>query len=136
MVEFNLYKGPCFEDTSTVFIFTFTTKYRLNNQNCKCVQFPLSVAYAITIHKFQGLKLSKVALNLEQKDFSARFDVGQHHKGIVTCYLKRLLITNVLRLGYVTIKTGRLIIRLELDNISMRRIGLFLNSDRNKLRCS
>lgn len=69
MVEFDQYKGPFFEDTNTVPIFTSTTKYQVNNQDCERTQFALSVAYAITIHKSQGLTLSKAVLNLEEKDF-------------------------------------------------------------------
>jgi ATP-dependent DNA helicase PIF1 len=37
---------------------------------CSRTQFPLSVAYAITVHKSQGLSLERVVVGLGAKDFS------------------------------------------------------------------
>ena len=69
MVDFDGYKGPFFEDTGTVPVFLATTRFRHNNHDCERTQFPLVVAYAITIHKSQGMTLEKAVLNIEKKDF-------------------------------------------------------------------
>src|SRR5467141_3923552 len=69
MVEFDGYKGPFWEDTRTVPVFLATTRFRHKNQDCERTQFPLVVAYAITIHKSQGMTLEKAVLNIEKKDF-------------------------------------------------------------------
>ena len=72
MVEFDSYNGPFFEDTGTVPVFLATTRFRHNNHDCERTQFPLAVAYAITIHKSQGMTLEKAVLNIEKKDFRGR----------------------------------------------------------------
>ena len=43
-------------------------RFRHNNHGCEQIQFPLVVAYAIKIHKCQGITLKKAVLNIE-KDF-------------------------------------------------------------------
>lgn len=61
MVEFDGYHGPTFSN-NCVPIFPIT----LFSKGAKRHQFPLTVAYAITIHKSQGLTLAKLVLSLEK----------------------------------------------------------------------
>ena len=35
---------------------------------CKCVQFSIVLAWAITIHKYQGITLSKVVIDIGKKE--------------------------------------------------------------------
>ena len=38
--------------------------------DCTRTQFPLRIAYAITVHKAQGLTLPRIVLNITGKDFA------------------------------------------------------------------
>ena len=51
-------------------IFPATTRFECNSVNCSRIQFPLIIAYAITVHKVQGLTLSRIVLNITGKDFA------------------------------------------------------------------
>src|SRR6266487_6897496 len=49
-------------------VFTTTCQFEYKGTVCSRTQFPLRLAYAITVHKSQGLTLSKAVLNLNQKE--------------------------------------------------------------------
>jgi ATP-dependent DNA helicase PIF1 len=74
MVQFDNYKGPFFvEDTDGsgfVPIFPSTTRFEFNGVDCTRTQFSLRIAYAITVHKAQGLTLPRIVLNITGKDFA------------------------------------------------------------------
>lgn len=61
---------PTYGDTGAVPIFQKQSKFEYNNCNCSRTQFPLRVAYAITVYKSQGLTLPRVVLNFSKKDFA------------------------------------------------------------------
>ena len=62
MVQFDNYHGPFFAEDADgsgfVPIFPSTTRFELNGVDCTRTQFPLRVAYAITVHKAQGLTIA------------------------------------------------------------------------------
>jgi ATP-dependent DNA helicase PIF1 len=64
--------GPQFPglDSGVVPIFTAQRKFEYKGVDCERTQFPLKLAYAITVHKSQGLTLPRVILNLAQKEHS------------------------------------------------------------------
>jgi ATP-dependent DNA helicase PIF1 len=74
MVQFDNYHGPFFAEDADgsgfVPIFPSTTRFELNGVDCTRTQFPLRVAYAITVHKAQGLTLPRIVLNITGKDFA------------------------------------------------------------------
>ena len=74
MVQFDNYKGPFFAEDADgsgfVPIFPTTAWFECNGADCTRTQFPLRIAYAITVHKAQGLKLPRVVLNITGKDFA------------------------------------------------------------------
>jgi len=70
MVEVDDYDGPKFPGTNYVPIFPVTRRFEYKKRDCSRTNFPLCPAYAITVHKAQGLTLKQVVLNLERKDHS------------------------------------------------------------------
>ncbi|KAK9311748.1 ATP-dependent DNA helicase [Lipomyces starkeyi] len=70
MVEVDDYGGPKFPGTNYIPIFPVTRRFEYKKSDCSRTNFPLRLAYAITVHKAQGLKLKQVVLNLERKDHS------------------------------------------------------------------
>ncbi len=73
LVKFDQYSGPaCFDDpalASVVPIFRSRRDFLRGNSNCTRTQFPLTIAYAITVHKPQGATLDQVVLDISEKDF-------------------------------------------------------------------
>jgi len=72
-VAFDNYKGPALdgdEVSKVVPIFRSTREFIRSSKPHRRTQFPLTVAYAITIHKSQGLTVEKAVLNLVEKDFA------------------------------------------------------------------
>ena len=61
MVEVDDYDGPKLP---------VTRRFEYKKRDCSRTNFPLRLAYAITVHKAQGLTLKQVVLNLERKDHS------------------------------------------------------------------
>jgi len=70
MVEVDDYDGPKFPGTNYIPIFPVTRRFEYKKRDCSRTNFPLRLAYAITVHKAQGLTLKQVVLNLERKDHS------------------------------------------------------------------
>jgi ATP-dependent DNA helicase PIF1 len=70
LVCFSEYSGPDFPlyRSKIVPIFPVTCQFDYKGVPCTCKQFPLQLAYAITVHKSQGLTLSRVVLNIDQKE--------------------------------------------------------------------
>jgi len=72
LVRFDLYSGPEYLSygPKIVPIFPLTRYFDFKGAQCTRRQFPLRLAYAITVHKSQGLTLSRVVLDISQKEHS------------------------------------------------------------------
>ena len=75
LVAFRGYTGPSWgsdsDGTPIVPIFRAHRDFYKGATTCRRTQFPLTLSYAITIHKAQGMTLGKVVLNLAEPDFAA-----------------------------------------------------------------
>ena len=73
MVRFDHYDGPAFEvdgvEMPYVPVFPVRQDFNVGNEACSRTQFPLTVAYAITVHKSQSITVDQVVTDLSERDF-------------------------------------------------------------------
>ena len=70
LIKFDEYIGPEFLQCrpGIVPVFTTTRQFEYKGAACSQTQFPLRLAYAITVYKSQRLTLLQAVLNLNQKE--------------------------------------------------------------------
>jgi ATP-dependent DNA helicase PIF1 len=70
LIRFDEYDGPDFVHCTpgVIPVFPATRHFEYKGVACSRTQFPLRLAYAITVHKSQGLTLSRAVLNLNQRE--------------------------------------------------------------------
>jgi ATP-dependent DNA helicase PIF1 len=74
MVAFDGYTGPTLTSHNlnrpVVPVFPVRRDFFIGNALCHRSQLPLTTAYAITVHKAQGMTLDRVVLNISKPDFA------------------------------------------------------------------
>lgn len=74
LVYFPQYNGPGIARNDETYVPIFEVKHDFvlpgGRRTCWRKQFPLTLAYSITVHKSQGLSLDKAVLNFEDKEFA------------------------------------------------------------------
>lgn len=70
LIRFDSYAGPSFPSCpiGIVPVFPQTRQFDYKSVRCSRTQFPLRLGYAITVHKSQGLTLSRAVMNLNQRE--------------------------------------------------------------------
>ena len=70
LVRFDEYSGPDFPlyGPKIIPIFPTNRQFEYKGIPCSRTQFPIRLAYAITVHKSQGLTLLRAVLNINQKE--------------------------------------------------------------------
>ncbi|CCE30598.1 uncharacterized protein CPUR_04447 [Claviceps purpurea 20.1] len=76
MVRFDSYTGPPYytddPDRATVVpIFRQESRHILKRRPCTHTRYPLTVAYAITVHKSQGTTLDRAVADVSARDFTS-----------------------------------------------------------------
>ena len=70
LVKWDHYSGICLD--GDLFPLTPVTRYWSDKgKNCSRTPFPVTLAWAITIHKSQGMTLCKAVVDIGKKEFSA-----------------------------------------------------------------
>ena len=69
MIQFDHYSGPTMYN-GTVPITPIRRSWFSSGGQCSRLQLPLKLAWAVTIHKSQGLTLDKVVIDIGKKEFS------------------------------------------------------------------
>ena len=67
LIKFDNYLGPSYKNL--VPIIPIKKIVKINNEFIERMQFPVQLAWAITIHKAQGLTLEKAVINFGSKEF-------------------------------------------------------------------
>ena len=68
MLRFDSYSGPTMHG-GTVPIVPIRRSWMTGGATCSRLQLPLKLAWAVTIHKAQGLTLSKAVIDVGSKEF-------------------------------------------------------------------
>ena len=75
LIQFDQYTGPPFlqydDGSEVVPILRSCREFYLNGVQCSRTQFPITIAYAMTVHKAQGLTVTEAVLDICRRDFSA-----------------------------------------------------------------
>jgi len=69
-VKLDSYSGPTLPD-GTIPITPLRCTWFSTNKQCSRLQIPLKLAWAITLHKSQGMTLDKVVIDVGKKEFSS-----------------------------------------------------------------
>lgn len=70
LIEFDGFEGPFLRDRSFPLLPT-VANWRDRGTDCSRRQFPINLAYSLTIHKSLGLTLEKAIVDIGEKEMAA-----------------------------------------------------------------
>ena len=70
VVRFDKYNGPTWGGERCVLIAPISRSWRTENRKMSRQQLPLKLAWAITVHKSQGLTLGRAVIDPGKKEFT------------------------------------------------------------------
>ena len=107
-------------ETSVVPILSVRREFEYHDVQCSREQFPISLAYAITIHKSQGLTLDQAVLDFRHKEFAS----GQTYVGVSRVKkLRGLLFETPFDLDYFS-RTRSDVCIMRAEDLERRRLQL------------
>ena len=119
LVHFSEYSGPDFPNygPKIISIFLVTYQFKYKGILYTRTQFPLRLVYVITVYKSQGLTLSQVVLNIDQKEYCLGLTYAAVSRVKV---LDRLIFKSPFNFSYFTVNNTPTARDRELD-ISIRK---------------
>ena len=127
MVKFDNYTGPTV--MGSVPVADITRTWRSKEVTCSRTQFPLILAWAVTIHKSQGLTLSRVVVDIGSRELAAgcSYVALSRSRRLADMVLEPFNLDRLIRIGTMKLLLLRIEEEARLNRLA-RHVGTHTNS--------